>query len=59
MSDIDPSLNFDFEVDTTTHGEPMDATLSVNIRTSNNPQEDVLQEDHGLVDAHDFKQLQD
>ena len=59
MLDVDPSLNFNFEMDTTNLGEPMDSTLNDNVCTSNNPWDDSLHDDHGLVDAHDFDRLQE
>ena len=37
----------------------MENTLNMGVCMANNPQEeDTLHDDHGLVDAHDFKQLE-
>ena len=51
MLNVDPSLNFDFEMETTNPSEPLDTT------PNENPQDASLYDDHGLVDAHDFNQL--
>ena len=59
MSDANPSLNFDFEMETTNPSESMDVTLHENVCTTNHPQENLLQDDHGLVDTHNFNLLQE
>ena len=49
---IDPTLAFDFERDTSSDEEPMDATPD-----AGNPSEEMFHDDHGLVDKHEFNQL--
>ena len=51
---VDPTLAFDFERDTSSDEEPMDASPGVG-----NPPEDIFHGDHGLVDKHEFNQLQE
>ena len=59
MLDVDPSQTFDFKMDNTNSNEPMENTLNTDVCTENNPQEDTLHDDHGLVDTHDLNQLQE
>ena len=55
MSDVEQT--FDFKMENTNLDEPMENTLNMNVCTTNNLQEDTLHD--GLVDAHDFNQLQE
>ena len=56
MSDVNPSIQFDFEEEA--HDAPMDSNPTVDVRMADTEQDKELRDDIGLVDMHAFNQLQ-
>ena len=56
MSDVNPSIQFDFEEEA--HDAPMDSNPTVDVRMADTDQDKELRDDIGLVDMHAFNQLQ-